>query len=124
MTHSHTPGPWRLEHSNANVTSPIWIGTFKSGTDKVDEIVCIVDWDKDYRPEIKAKRLANARLIADAPRLAEMNAELVDALRRIEAFCASHDQTLTALDRAYFAKETARAVLAKAAKGCGSNEQP
>jgi len=46
--------------------------------------------------------------------LQNINAELVAALRQIYGYLSQKDATVTAIDRCYFSRDTARAAIAKA----------
>lgn len=63
----HTPGPWIVEESN----NLLWIGTPKNNYTKLDEIVCHINQDVDYKISVKEKNRSNAKLMAAAPELLE-----------------------------------------------------
>lgn len=100
MTHSHTPGPWRAwydKHSRK---------TFVLNTDDVE--LAALDDVPDQE--------ANGNLMADAPRLAELNAELVAALENMVSVYQDDPRDCSP-DQQPQCIQQARTVLAKAAKG-------
>lgn len=96
VAHSHTPGPWKRD--DGFVVAP-------DGT-----IIC--DPHCTGGPDNPEEREANTDLLADAPRLAELNAELVTALQAIQEWSWS----LPLIEREHDRMKAVDAVLAKAAK--------
>jgi hypothetical protein len=90
-----TPGPWGVEPSQWN----LWIGPMRSDGRKLESIVVSVSTDLNLKPEAKANREANARLIAAAP----------DLLAALEAFVDGDNGD--SIDTRY---ENARQAVAKA----------
>ncbi len=102
----HTPGPWLVDHTHANMFPFI----YKEGLGTIAEVFC----DKFSRPGFEQEAEANARLIAAAP-------TMLEALKALplEAF----DKDMDACDAAEFvdnagdffeAMQKARAAIAKA----------
>ena len=105
-----TPGPWEVDaHDDSldvrgpeHAAATIWIhlaGPMTMGEDAV--------------PEVKARALADARLIALAPDLAEQCAGLGEALEWIERFAIEHTQVHTEFSNILLHARTALVSLAK-----------
>lgn len=90
-THTHTQGPWFVRTGSPNGVAVHW---------SVDGQICPLRWTDGMRPEVEARVMADARLIAAAP-------ELLDCLK--ELLCASGVTT-----KLQEARTRAEAVIAKA----------
>lgn len=99
MTTKHTPGPWVVQNASERT---LWVGALRVPDDErygLHTIITGIDIE-DLTPEARAKKEANARLIAAAP----------DLLAACEAVAA----TTWSRNTATIIGEQVRAAIAKA----------
>ncbi len=81
---AHTPGTWKADRHLISDGWRVFV-QHNADNDQHDAICDLETWQSDEQTE------ANARLIADAPRLAEENATLLDALKMAVRFLEHPD---------------------------------